>query len=132
MASGLPQGKTMDFVDVNDSNTRWVQDFRLKAYASPAKLESIDGAEPGRALGVQFPLGPDCKLGTRVPGAFRGLPQSTVTIRAMSHPLARAPSSGGSWRAGRWLAGLGSLSWWGWQLAGSSREEPAAGLVICD
>ena len=39
MASGLPQGKTMDFVDVNESNARWVQDFRLKAYASPAKLE---------------------------------------------------------------------------------------------
>lgn len=41
-----PQGKTMDFVDVNESNARWVQDFRLKAYASPAKLESIDGEGP--------------------------------------------------------------------------------------
>lgn len=39
----------MDFVDVNESNARWVQDFRLKAYASPAKLESIDGE--GRDLG---------------------------------------------------------------------------------
>ena len=122
----------MDFVDVNDSNARWVQDFRLKAYASPAKLESIDGAEPGRALGVQFPLGPDPKLRTRVPGAFRGLPQSTMTIWAMSRLVARAPRNRGSWRAGRWLAGLGSLSRWGWRLAGSSREEPAAGLVICD
>lgn len=46
----LLQGKTMDFVDVNDSNARWVQDFRLKAYASPAKLESIDGKGP-RVLG---------------------------------------------------------------------------------
>ena len=42
----LLQGKTMDFVDVNESNARWVQDFRLKAYASPAKLESIDGEGP--------------------------------------------------------------------------------------
>lgn len=33
----------MDFVDVTENNARWVQDFRLKAYASPAKLESIDG-----------------------------------------------------------------------------------------
>lgn len=39
----LLQGKVMDFVDVTESNARWVQDFRLKAYASPAKLESIDG-----------------------------------------------------------------------------------------
>lgn len=39
----LLQGKAMDFVDVTESNARWVQDFRLKAYASPAKLESIDG-----------------------------------------------------------------------------------------
>lgn len=36
----------MDFVDVDESNARWVQDFRLKAYASPAKLESIDGEGP--------------------------------------------------------------------------------------
>nr|XP_019570311.1 PREDICTED: Parkinson disease 7 domain-containing protein 1 isoform X3 [Rhinolophus sinicus]XP_019570312.1 PREDICTED: Parkinson disease 7 domain-containing protein 1 isoform X3 [Rhinolophus sinicus] len=39
----------MDFVDVDESNARWVQDFRLKAYASPAKLESID--EPICAVG---------------------------------------------------------------------------------
>lgn len=39
----LPQGKPMDFVDVSESHARWVQDFRLKPYASPAKLESIDG-----------------------------------------------------------------------------------------
>lgn len=57
MASGLPQGKPMDFVDVNESNARWVQDFRLKAYASPAKLESIDGVGPGRALGGAVPAG---------------------------------------------------------------------------
>ena len=57
MASGPPQGKTMDFVDVNESNARWVQDFRLKAYASPAKLESIDGVGPWRALGGAIPAG---------------------------------------------------------------------------
>lgn len=38
-----PQGKPIDFVDVNEGNTRWIQDFRMKSYASPAKLESIDG-----------------------------------------------------------------------------------------
>lgn len=37
------QGKPIDFVDVNEGNTRWIQDFRMKSYASPAKLESIDG-----------------------------------------------------------------------------------------
>uniref|UniRef100_A0A8B9YB43 Glutamine amidotransferase-like class 1 domain-containing protein 1 n=1 Tax=Bos mutus grunniens TaxID=30521 RepID=A0A8B9YB43_BOSMU len=35
--------KTMDFVDVNESNARWVQDFASKL-RQPAKLESIDGA----------------------------------------------------------------------------------------
>uniref|UniRef100_A0A2K6TC46 Glutamine amidotransferase-like class 1 domain-containing protein 1 n=1 Tax=Saimiri boliviensis boliviensis TaxID=39432 RepID=A0A2K6TC46_SAIBB len=44
-----PGGKAMDFVDVTESNARWVQDFRLKAYASPAKLESTD--EPICAIG---------------------------------------------------------------------------------
>ncbi|OXB70043.1 UNVERIFIED_CONTAM: hypothetical protein H355_001905, partial [Colinus virginianus] len=36
-------GKSIDFVDVNESNMRWIQDFRMKSYANPAKLESIDG-----------------------------------------------------------------------------------------
>ncbi|XP_057286602.1 glutamine amidotransferase-like class 1 domain-containing protein 1 isoform X4 [Pezoporus wallicus] len=44
-----PGGKPIDFVDVNESNMRWVQDFRMKSYASPAKLESID--EPICAVG---------------------------------------------------------------------------------
>ncbi|XP_010562614.1 PREDICTED: Parkinson disease 7 domain-containing protein 1 isoform X5 [Haliaeetus leucocephalus] len=39
-----PGGKSIDFVDVNESNMRWIQDFRMKSYANPAKLESIDGA----------------------------------------------------------------------------------------
>lgn len=38
-----PQGKPIDFVDVNEGNMRWIQDFRMKSYANPAKLESIDG-----------------------------------------------------------------------------------------
>ncbi|KAF1585616.1 Glutamine amidotransferase-like class 1 domain-containing protein 1, partial [Eudyptes moseleyi] len=38
-----PGGKSIDFVDVNESNMRWIQDFRMKSYANPAKLESIDG-----------------------------------------------------------------------------------------
>lgn len=56
---GALQGKTMDFVDVSESNARWVQDFRLKAYASPAKLESIDGEgpRPWRVGRVGFQVG---------------------------------------------------------------------------
>lgn len=50
------QGKAIDFVDVTESNARWVQDFRLKAYASPAKLESIDGGPGPLPAGQQFPL----------------------------------------------------------------------------
>lgn len=45
-----PQGKPIDFVDVNEGNTRWIQDFRMKSYASPAKLESIDGKSVTTAL----------------------------------------------------------------------------------
>ncbi|XP_010844109.1 PREDICTED: Parkinson disease 7 domain-containing protein 1 [Bison bison bison] len=68
-----PGGKTMDFVDVNESNTRWVQDFRLKAYASPAKLESIDGARY-HAL-----LIPSC------PGALVDLASSGSLARILQH-----------------------------------------------
>ncbi|XP_055271130.1 glutamine amidotransferase-like class 1 domain-containing protein 1 isoform X4 [Moschus berezovskii] len=63
----------MDFVDVNESNTRWVQDFRLKAYASPAKLESIDGARY-HAL-----LIPSC------PGALVDLASSGSLARVLQH-----------------------------------------------
>ncbi|TKC37702.1 hypothetical protein EI555_019011, partial [Monodon monoceros] len=71
--AGLLQGKTMDFVDVNESNARWVQDFRLKAYASPAKLESIDGARY-HAL-----LIPSC------PGALADLASSGSLARILQH-----------------------------------------------
>ncbi|XP_044922900.1 glutamine amidotransferase-like class 1 domain-containing protein 1 isoform X1 [Mustela putorius furo] len=68
-----PGGKTMDFVDVNEGNARWVQDFRLKAYASPAKLESIDGARY-HAL-----LIPSC------PGALADLASSGSLARILQH-----------------------------------------------
>ncbi|XP_066894028.1 glutamine amidotransferase-like class 1 domain-containing protein 1 isoform X4 [Kogia breviceps] len=68
-----PGGRTMDFVDVNESSARWVQDFRLKAYASPAKLESIDGARY-HAL-----LIPSC------PGALADLASSGSLARILQH-----------------------------------------------
>lgn len=37
------QGKPIDFTGVDESTARWVQDFNVKPYATPAKLESIDG-----------------------------------------------------------------------------------------
>lgn len=40
------QGKPIDFTGVDDSTARWVQDFNVKPYATPAKLESIDGDGP--------------------------------------------------------------------------------------
>ncbi|XP_063800848.1 glutamine amidotransferase-like class 1 domain-containing protein 1 [Pseudophryne corroboree] len=39
-----PGGKALDFVGVNEIDTRWFQDFQLKPYANPARLESIDGS----------------------------------------------------------------------------------------
>ncbi|XP_040826637.1 glutamine amidotransferase-like class 1 domain-containing protein 1 isoform X1 [Ochotona curzoniae] len=68
-----PGGKAVDFVDVSESNARWVQDFRLKAYASPAKLESIDGARY-HAL-----LIPSC------PGALADLASSGSLARILQH-----------------------------------------------
>nr|XP_033784106.1 glutamine amidotransferase-like class 1 domain-containing protein 1 isoform X2 [Geotrypetes seraphini] len=44
-----PGGKSIDFTDVSESNMRWIQDFQLKSYANPAKLESTD--EPLCAIG---------------------------------------------------------------------------------
>lgn len=37
------QGKPIDFSGEDESTSRWVQDFNMKTYATPAKLESIDG-----------------------------------------------------------------------------------------
>ncbi|XP_044540695.1 glutamine amidotransferase-like class 1 domain-containing protein 1, partial [Gracilinanus agilis] len=68
-----PGGKAIDFVGMNESNTRWIQDFRVKAYASPAKLESIDGARY-HAL-----LIPSC------PGALTDLANSGYLARILEH-----------------------------------------------
>lgn len=53
---GLPQGKPMSRPREREQRALGA-DFRLKAYASPAKLESIDGVGPGRALGGAVPAG---------------------------------------------------------------------------
>ncbi|XP_038621096.1 glutamine amidotransferase-like class 1 domain-containing protein 1 isoform X2 [Tachyglossus aculeatus] len=68
-----PGGKAIDFVDVNESNTRWIQDFRLKSYASPAKLESIDGAR------YHAVLIPNC------PGAPVDLANNGYLARILQH-----------------------------------------------
>lgn len=68
-----PGGKPIDFVDVNEGNSRWIQDFQLKPYASPAKLESIDGARY-HAL-----LIPNC------PGAMSDLANSGSLARILQH-----------------------------------------------
>ncbi|XP_068964012.1 glutamine amidotransferase-like class 1 domain-containing protein 1 isoform X2 [Petaurus breviceps papuanus] len=68
-----PGGKAIDFVGVNESSMRWIQDFRMKAYASPAKLESIDGARY-HAL-----LIPSC------PGALTDLANSGYLARILEH-----------------------------------------------
>lgn len=39
------QGRPIDFTGVDESISTWVQDFSLKSYATPAKLESIDGGD---------------------------------------------------------------------------------------
>uniref|UniRef100_A0A8D0G0L0 Glutamine amidotransferase-like class 1 domain-containing protein 1 n=1 Tax=Strix occidentalis caurina TaxID=311401 RepID=A0A8D0G0L0_STROC len=68
-----PGGKSIDFVDVNESNMRWIQDFRMKSYANPAKLESIDGARY-HAL-----LIPNC------PGAMTDLANSGYLAKILQH-----------------------------------------------
>ncbi|KAL9850803.1 glutamine amidotransferase-like class 1 domain-containing protein 1 isoform 3-T3 [Geothlypis trichas] len=68
-----PGGKPIDFVDVNEGNARWIQDFRMKSYASPAKLESIDGARY-HAL-----LIPNC------PGAVTDLANSGYLAKILQH-----------------------------------------------
>ncbi|XP_070763253.1 glutamine amidotransferase-like class 1 domain-containing protein 1 isoform X2 [Enoplosus armatus] len=49
LQTATPGGKPIDFVGVDESTARWVQDFNVKPYATPAKLESID--EPVCAVG---------------------------------------------------------------------------------
>lgn len=38
-----PEGKPMDFVDVDDTNRQWVADFSSKPISVPQRLETIDG-----------------------------------------------------------------------------------------
>uniref|UniRef100_A0A8C9VTL5 Glutamine amidotransferase-like class 1 domain-containing protein 1 n=1 Tax=Scleropages formosus TaxID=113540 RepID=A0A8C9VTL5_SCLFO len=47
--TATPGGKPIDFVGVDEGSSRWVQEFSVKPYANPAKLESID--EPVCAIG---------------------------------------------------------------------------------
>ncbi|XP_068073398.1 glutamine amidotransferase-like class 1 domain-containing protein 1 isoform X1 [Danio rerio] len=49
LQTATPGGKSIDFTGVDDSTGRWVQEFSIKPYANPAKLESID--EPVCAVG---------------------------------------------------------------------------------
>ncbi|XP_048013631.1 glutamine amidotransferase-like class 1 domain-containing protein 1 [Megalobrama amblycephala] len=73
LQTATPGGKSIDFAGVDDSTARWVQEFSVKPYASPAKLESIDGAR------YQALLIPDC------PGALNDLAHSGSLARILSH-----------------------------------------------
>ncbi|XP_029439075.1 glutamine amidotransferase-like class 1 domain-containing protein 1 isoform X2 [Rhinatrema bivittatum] len=68
-----PGGKSIDFADVNESNMRWIQDFQLKSYANPAKLESTDGAR------YHAVLIPNC------PRAMTDLANSGYLARILQH-----------------------------------------------
>ncbi|XP_046889832.1 glutamine amidotransferase-like class 1 domain-containing protein 1 [Hypomesus transpacificus] len=71
--TATPGGKPIDFVGIDESTARWVQDFSAKSYATPAKLESIDGAR------YQALLIPDC------PGALNDLAHSGSMARILTH-----------------------------------------------
>ncbi|CAK6961452.1 glutamine amidotransferase-like class 1 domain-containing protein 1 [Scomber scombrus] len=73
LQTATPGGKPIEFVGVDESTARWVQDFNVKPYATPAKLESIDGAR------YQALLIPDC------PGALNDLAHSGSLHRILTH-----------------------------------------------
>ncbi|XP_010901469.1 glutamine amidotransferase-like class 1 domain-containing protein 1 [Esox lucius] len=73
LQTATPGGKPIDFVGVDESTVRWIQDFSLKSFATPAKLESIDGAR------YQALLIPDC------PGALTDLAHSGSLARILTH-----------------------------------------------
>ncbi|KAI4905655.1 hypothetical protein NFI96_011338 [Prochilodus magdalenae] len=73
LQTATPGGKPIEFTGVDESSARWVQDFSIKPYASPAKLESIDGAR------YQALLIPDC------PGALNDLAHSGSLARILAH-----------------------------------------------
>ncbi|KAE8607173.1 hypothetical protein XENTR_v10011066 [Xenopus tropicalis] len=68
-----PGGKALDFVGIGETDSRWFQDFQLKPYANPARLESIDGSRY-HAL-----LIPHC------PGALTDLANSGYLARILQH-----------------------------------------------
>ncbi|XP_053304605.1 glutamine amidotransferase-like class 1 domain-containing protein 1 [Spea bombifrons] len=68
-----PGGKPLDFVGINDTDSRWFQEFHLKPYANPARIESIDGSRY-HAL-----LIPHC------PGALTDLANSGYLARILQH-----------------------------------------------
>uniref|UniRef100_A0AAQ4S5F7 Glutamine amidotransferase-like class 1 domain-containing protein 1 n=1 Tax=Gasterosteus aculeatus aculeatus TaxID=481459 RepID=A0AAQ4S5F7_GASAC len=103
LQTATPGGKPMDFVGVDESTARWVQDFNLKPYATPAKLESVDGEDiysaaiwqfrPALLAGLavtlvsagaryQVLLLPDC------PGALNDLAHSGSLHRILTHFIA--------------------------------------------
>ena len=49
------QGIPIDFVNADDASRRWVSDFRMKSYASPLKLETVD---PSRFSALLLPSCP--------------------------------------------------------------------------
>ncbi|XP_055789008.1 glutamine amidotransferase-like class 1 domain-containing protein 1 isoform X1 [Salvelinus fontinalis] len=73
LQTATPGGKPIDFVGVDETTARWVQDFSQKSFATPAKLESIDGAR------YQALLIPDC------PGALTDLAHSGSLARILTH-----------------------------------------------
>ncbi|XP_078405230.1 glutamine amidotransferase-like class 1 domain-containing protein 1 isoform X2 [Cetorhinus maximus] len=68
-----PGGKPADFVGLDENNIRWIQDFRMKPYANPAKLESIDGT---RYNAIMIP---NC------PGAMVDLATSGYLAKILQH-----------------------------------------------
>ncbi|XP_064400433.1 glutamine amidotransferase-like class 1 domain-containing protein 1 [Halichondria panicea] len=40
-----PEGKPMDFVDIDDNNRQWVTDFNSKSISMPHRLEAIDASK---------------------------------------------------------------------------------------
>ncbi|XP_036817325.1 glutamine amidotransferase-like class 1 domain-containing protein 1 isoform X1 [Oncorhynchus mykiss] len=73
LQTATPGGKPIDFVGVDETTARWIQDFSQKSFATPAKLESIDGAR------YQALLIPDC------PGALTDLAHSGSLARILAH-----------------------------------------------
>lgn len=73
LQTATPGGKQINFIGVDESTAKWVQDFGAKSYATPAKLESIDGAR------YQALLIPDC------PGALSDLAHSGSLARILTY-----------------------------------------------